>query len=247
MRVYRFPESVRYFAARADELLRARGGRRRWSNAAKSHRRRRGRRRYAVDLDGDADNDLVAASFKDHAIQWYDNGGHAANSFSYAYVDFTANDISTSFKKASDVYAVDVDGDAEVDVLGAAYKDEEISWWYNDGDEDFSETVIASTGKTYNVYAVDVDGDADVDVVSATNEDDSVSWFANNGAQSFAETVIDSSAGGAIVAHVGDVDDDGDQDILLAAYDDRRGTLEAGRRVASSPAETRRGDAAARG
>jgi len=46
---------------------------------------------------------------------------------------FTEHTITDSFDGARSVYATDVDGDGDVDVLGAAYSDDEIAWWENTG------------------------------------------------------------------------------------------------------------------
>ncbi len=46
---------------------------------------------------------------------------------------WTEHDIDAAFSNANSVYAVDVDGDGDMDVLGAAYNADDITWWENDG------------------------------------------------------------------------------------------------------------------
>ena len=58
------------------------------------------------------------------------------------HIDFTEHIISTSADQASYVYATDVDGDGDIDVLSASYDDNKISWYENDGNENFKEHVI---------------------------------------------------------------------------------------------------------
>ena len=47
--------------------------------------------------------------------------------------------ISGDFNAAASVYATDVDGDGDIDVLGAAYIADDITWWENDGNQSFAE------------------------------------------------------------------------------------------------------------
>ncbi len=46
---------------------------------------------------------------------------------------FTRHDIHDDFNRARSVYAADVDGDGDVDVLSAAYYNDRICWWENTG------------------------------------------------------------------------------------------------------------------
>jgi len=44
---------------------------------------------------------------------------------------FTEYSISTSADNAYSVYAADVDGDGDMDVLSASYNDDKIAWYEN--------------------------------------------------------------------------------------------------------------------
>ena len=83
---------------------------------------------------------------------------------------FTEHAISTSADGALSVYAADVDGDGDMDVLSASEDDSKIAWYENDGSENFTEHAI-STSALYaqSVYAADLDGDGDMDVLSASS------------------------------------------------------------------------------
>jgi len=48
-------------------------------------------------------------------------------------ITFTEHTIADNFYGAYSMYATDVDGDEDVDVLGAAYLANDITWWENDG------------------------------------------------------------------------------------------------------------------
>ena len=82
---------------------------------------------------------------------------------------FTAHTISTSADGARSVYAVDVDGDGDMDVLSASQGDDKIAWYENNGSESFTaHTISSSADRAWSVYAVDVDRDGDIDVLSAS-------------------------------------------------------------------------------
>jgi len=129
--------------------------------------------------------------------------------------------IVENFWHAQSVYACDVDGDSDIDVLGAAEGDSKITWWENDGSESFTEhTIVEHFWYAQSVYACDVDGDSDIDVLGAGKDDDEIAWFENDGSESFTEHTIDASFGEARDVYACDVDSDGDIDVLGAAYSD---------------------------
>ena len=111
---------------------------------------------------------------------------------------FTEHVISTSADNAPSVYAADVEGDGDMDVLSASYEDDKIAWYENDGSENFTEHDI-STAATHpnSVYAADVDSDGDLDVVVTSMFNDwenpnakSIIWLENNGEMQFARRDI---------------------------------------------------------
>ena len=171
---------------------------------------------YAVDLDGDKDIDVLSASYADDKIAWYKNNGENDPSF-------TAHTITTSADGAFSVYAVDVDGDGDIDVLSASRADDKIAWYKNDGENDPSftaHTITTSADGAFSVYAVDVNGDGYMDVLSASYDDDKIAWYKNDGNENFATHIISTSAIEAVSVYAVDVNGDGYMDVLSASHDD---------------------------
>jgi hypothetical protein len=168
---------------------------------------------YATDVDGDGDVDVLGAVsgllFQGGEIAWWENDGDES---------FARHTLDSDFEGAESVYATDVDGDGDVDVLGAAEWDDDITWWENDGDENFTEHIIDSFfNGARSVYATDVDGDGDVDVLGAARWADDIAWWENDGGENFTEHTIASDFDGAYSTYAADVDGDGDVDVLGAA------------------------------
>ena len=62
---------------------------------------------------------------------------------------------------ARSVYAIDIDGDGDIDVLSASTIDNKIAWYENDGSENFTEQIISTLSYGANsVYSIDLDKDA---------------------------------------------------------------------------------------
>jgi uncharacterized protein (AIM24 family) len=174
---------------------------------------------FATDLDGDGDTDVLSASNYDDEIAWYENDGASPPSFAPHVITNTADG-------ATSVFATDVDGDGDADVLSASYSDGKIAWYENDGASppSFTEHVITATpwGGARSVHATDVDGDGDTDVLSASSYSywsSEIAWYENDGASppSFTKHVIPTSVVGANSIFAADVDGDGDEDVLTAA------------------------------
>jgi len=173
---------------------------------------------YAADVDRDGDVDVLSASRNDNEIAWYENDGGSPPAF-------VGHVITTFADGARSVYAADVDGDGDVDVLSASEDDDKLAWYENGGGSlpAFTEHVITTDADgAWSVYAADVDGDGDVDVLSASRDDDKIAWYENEGGLSptFTEYVITTDARGACSVYATDVDGDGDVDVLSASRND---------------------------
>jgi hypothetical protein len=119
------------------------------------------------------------------------------------------------------VFAADVDGDGDTDVLSASNVDDKIAWYENNGSQNFiSHTIAFGVDGASSVFAADVDGDGDTDVLSASNADDKIAWYENNGSPNFTHHTISTAANGAFSVFAADMDGDGDLDALSASVND---------------------------
>jgi formylglycine-generating enzyme required for sulfatase activity len=139
-----------------------------------------------------------------------------------AGVAFSApNVLSTSATTVRSVFAADLDGDGDNDVLSAAYNADEISWYENtDGSGSFAAPVVITNlaDRATSVSAADLDGDGDQDVMFTSVGGNEVAWMANDGAGSFGpEIAISSGATQPSMIRAADLDGDGDNDLLLGS------------------------------
>ncbi|MEO0687483.1 MAG: FG-GAP-like repeat-containing protein, partial [Cyanobacteria bacterium J06649_11] len=117
----------------------------------------------SADVDGDGDIDILGAAILDDKITWWENTSGDGSTW-------TQNDITNSFDAAYDVASADVDGDGDIDILGAAYNDDKITWWENtssDGSNWTQNDITASFNGAESVASADVDGDGDIDILGA--------------------------------------------------------------------------------
>jgi len=175
----------------------------------------------ATDIDGDGDADVLSASIDDDKIAWYENlgGGDFGDIWNNQQV------ITTDAIRANTVYATDIDGDGDADVLSASAGDDKIAWYENLGGGAFGTQQVITTEAdgAFSVYATDIDGDGDADVLSASFDDDKIAWYENLGGGDFgAQQVITTAANGTLSVYATDLGGDGDADVLSASWEDSK-------------------------
>ena len=166
---------------------------------------------FAGDVDGDGDLDVLGAAFDADDIAWWENTSGDGT----AWTKYT---IDGSFDGATSVYASDVDGDGDLDVLGTAAIDGDIAWWENTAGDGtaWTEHTVDDSFNGSSVYAADVDGDGDTDVLGAAAGTDDINWWENTAGDGTAwiEHIVDGDFDSANSVHTADVDSDGDLDVL---------------------------------
>jgi hypothetical protein len=177
---------------------------------------------HAADVDGDADMDVLGGVAvgpgREENVAWYENTD-GKGTFGQQHVIMTQ--VTTS------VYAADLDGDGDVDVLSTSAYDNKVAWYENtDGKGAFGEQhrIATAPGRPDAGYAADLDGDSDMDVLVATRFDGKIAWYENtDGRGTFGqEEVISRQAHGASAVYAADLDGDGDMDALSASRDDHK-------------------------
>jgi hypothetical protein len=172
---------------------------------------------YAADVDGDGDVDVLGTANVADDIAWFENVGGTP-------VSFTPHTIDDDFGRAACVYAIDLDQDGDVDVLGTAEDDAIIAWFENTGTQPtcFVEHIIkADFAGAYGLHVADVDLDQDLDVLGTALLNDHVTWFENTGGTplGFTEHLIDDGLSYPQSVYATDLDGDGDTDVMATAYE----------------------------
>lgn len=120
------------------------------------------------------------------------------------------------------VFAVDIDGDGNLDILSAARYDKNITWYKNlDGMGNFGPlNLIGLLDEVKSIYAADLDGDGDMDILATASFLDVVVWYENlDGLGNFSsQKTISDNADGAFSVIAADLDGDGDNDVVSASY-----------------------------
>lgn len=174
----------------------------------------------AADLDGDDDKDVLYSSESGNRVAWFENlddGG----------VSTIENPITTNTQAALSVFAADLDGDNDKDVLSASANDDKVAWYRNELDQNggfVTEGAINTLPDLYepeSVLAADLDGDNDNDVLTASRRDGKIAWYeTRDGGRFSSQNVITTDANGAKSVHAADLDGDGDKDVLSASQHD---------------------------
>jgi PKD repeat protein len=170
---------------------------------------------FACDVDGDGDGDVLGAASGGGEIAWWRNDGGNP-------IVWTKQTIDDQFNGAIFVFATDVDGDSDTDVLGAAWNGNEIAWWRNDGGDSIAwtkQTIDGDFGAAHEVFACDLDNDSDTDVLGAAATGNEIAWWRNDGGDPIVWTKQTIQAGyiGARSVYVADIDGDSNNDVLGAA------------------------------
>jgi hypothetical protein len=141
---------------------------------------------------------------------------------SAAAVPFAAPRVITSSAlNAVDVRSADLDGDGDVDIVGSSYGDDTLRWYENNGayPPTFTMRVIATgLDSLHYLDIADVDGDGDSDIVASSGNDNRVTLHVNDGRPppSFTLVHISTAATGSHFSCFGDMDGDGDLDVLAS-------------------------------
>ncbi|MEM9586900.1 MAG: FG-GAP-like repeat-containing protein, partial [Planctomycetota bacterium] len=165
-----------------------------------------------ADVDGDGDQDAVAANFPTSSVMWSENDG--AGSFAEPVV------ISTDLAGAFSAIAADFDGDGDMDVVSTS-NDNKVALYENDGEENFGAQRVLTTSVTgpYRVIADDVDLDGNLDIVVGSVSSGEIAWIPNDGSGVFQEARVIAEADGIVYSiALADLDGDSDHDVVASVF-----------------------------
>ncbi len=175
---------------------------------------------FVEDIDRDGAPDILFCNQNLSVIPWLQNNGASPP-------EFTRVDISAISSGWHGVHAADFDCDGDPDIVaGTPNIAKSGIWWYESDGESlpmFTEHLLVSGDQPEEITCADLDNDGDVDVLAALQVQDEMSWYENIRGEppTFLKRVLFSQAGSRPI-HVlaGDLDCDGDLDIVMATRGD---------------------------
>lgn len=174
---------------------------------------------HAADINGDGHMDIFGSSWSSADMVWYENDGAEPPHWATHLID-------GYFNGAHCILGVDLDGDEDMDVLGAAGLHNDVTWWRNDGGDPivWTEQVVDSYFYGgHSVYADDMDGDGDMDILGAAAYGNEITWWENCGGDPLVwlPHVVATGYEMAVTVYAADIDGDGDQDVLGTGIGDQ--------------------------
>ncbi len=196
-----------------------------------------------VDLDGDGDLDAAGSGWRlGNQFAWFENDGTPAEG------EWTKRAIEIDVGETRTIRAADFDGDGDPDLLGTSRTANQVIWYQNPGNpasKEWVKHVIEATQAPIHGEPADIDGDGDLDVVMALgawgsmHQGDQVKperqknrpeftqsynhhivWYENDGApeNGWTRHVISDDLNEAFEAVAGDLDGDGDMDVVATGF-----------------------------
>jgi len=175
---------------------------------------------YSCDIDQDDDIDVIACGAHDNEVAYWENNGELP-------FEWIKHSIDDAFTYPMDVICCDIEGDGDIDAVGAAWEQSEIALWKPSGSYPirWTKQIIKNNYPgAHEVYVCDFDKDGDMDVFGASAGLNRIDWWRNDGGQpiQWTEQTIAEQFGGARSMVVVDIDNDSDLDVIGASFTDHK-------------------------
>jgi len=148
---------------------------------------------FAADLDTDGDQDIIVSINPGGlgvGLLWYENDGDRPPSF-------TSHPVVTSAPDDREPFAIDFDGDGDIDIISARRNSGQIIWHRNDAGVGnppaFTGIVVASgLNEPLSLVVDDFDNDGDLDIASTTRAGGTLRWheYEPGGSSEFTTHII---------------------------------------------------------
>lgn len=185
-----------------------------------------------VDLDGDGDLDVATSTWTfGKRFDWFENVGTPGKG-----TEWKRHNIEDDVGETRTIAIADFNRDGKPDVLGTARTTNKVVWYANSSkpkEGPWRRTVIDDkTVAPMHGHPVDIDGDGDLDVVVAfghaapvgedSKESHQVAWYENVGkpglGTEWKKHLVGYGLPQGFEAVAGDLDGDGDQDVVATAW-----------------------------
>ncbi|MHC4204676.1 MAG: FG-GAP repeat domain-containing protein [Planctomycetota bacterium] len=179
------------------------------------------------DIDGDSDIDVAVGKEegKNFMVIWYKNPGNSQG-------NWTGRLISKTAFAPDRIVIADINGDLRPDVVVSEERypgpdpDASLYWFERPGDHKshtWKKHVVVTEYSLNNLDVADMDHDGDFDIITCEHKGPKGKFrlqiFENDGKGNFTEHIADRGKESHLGALVEDMDNDGDPDIVSAAWD----------------------------
>ncbi len=170
-----------------------------------------------ADLDRDGDADLVLAAAEEDTVSvLYNRGGDP--------VEWEEQVLSDAMPGARYATAADLDDDGHCDVVAADWSGRVVLWRNRGSNPPTWTEQLVDLGRSMGhwVTVADVDGDGRRDLLVVSYGLHQIMWYENQGGNVSTWTrlvVVDEGFTGPLTAVAGDVDGDGDLDVIGSAFE----------------------------
>jgi len=127
---------------------------------------------FPCDINGNGYMDVLGASNDDSDIIWWENTDGTGTNWQEHSVDW-------GFDGVYSVCAADIEGDGDLDIIGAAVSGDEVAWWENEDGTGMSwdEHYIDYFDNAYSVAATDLNSSGCLDVICTSFLEDEIAWW----------------------------------------------------------------------